>query len=123
MALSKRGKVWWISYTANGKRVQKPIGMKKKAARYAELELVPILFEDLADKFFEPYPASPHRPRFPGSILTTPAKGKRKQPLNKKSESSGNHSRMCGPRSRTLAPERGSRISAFTICGTRQRVT
>jgi integrase len=65
MALYKRGKIWWISYSVNGRRVQKPMGTKKetaratleniryniRAGRYAETELTPIPFEDLADKF------------------------------------------------------------------------
>jgi hypothetical protein len=67
MALYKRGKVWWISYAVNDKRVQKPISTKKEAARttleniryniragrYAELELAPIPFGGLTDKFLE----------------------------------------------------------------------
>jgi len=67
MAIYKRGKVWWISYTVNGKRVQKPMGTRKdkavavlenirvsiRAGRYHEEEMTPIPFEVLYEKYVE----------------------------------------------------------------------
>ena len=67
MAVYKRGKIWWISYTVNGQRVQKGIGTVKRnaeavlekirveirAGRYVEPEISAIPFEKLAEKFLE----------------------------------------------------------------------
>ena len=67
MAVYKRGKFWWISYTVNGKRVQKAMGTVKstavavlektrveiRAGRYIDEEMAAIPFEDLAEKYLE----------------------------------------------------------------------
>jgi len=67
MAVYKRGKFWWISYTVNGKRVQKAMGTVKstaigvlektrveiRAGRYIDEEMAAIPFEDLAGKYLE----------------------------------------------------------------------
>jgi len=67
MAVYKRGKFWWISYTVNGKRVQKAMGTVKstavgvlektrveiRAGRYVDEALAAIPFEDLAGKYLE----------------------------------------------------------------------
>jgi len=67
MAVYKRGKFWWISYTVNGKRIQKAMGTVKstavavlektrveiRAGRYIDEEMAALPFEDLAGKYLE----------------------------------------------------------------------